>query len=69
MSQPDDARDTESDDLTITFTRDEVEALVGGVEYINVTPARRSAYDKLRSAVERSPGRSGGTAASSDATP
>ena len=69
VSQSDYSREPESDELTITFTREEVEALVGGVEYVNVTPARRSAYDKLRSVLEPSPGRSGGTAAPSDAAP
>jgi hypothetical protein len=66
VSQPDYSREHE---LTITFTRDEVEALVGGVEYVNVTPARRSAYDKLRSALEPTPGQSGRTAGPSDAAP
>jgi hypothetical protein len=69
VSQPDFPPESESHELTITFTRDEVEALVGGVEYVNVTPARRSAYDKLRSALKRSPGRSGGTSGPSDAAP
>ena len=63
------SRDSESDELTITFTRDEIEALVGGVEYVNVTPARRSAYDKLRSALERSPGPSGDPAGPGDPAP
>jgi hypothetical protein len=54
VSQPD-PREPEGDELTITFTRDEVEALVEGVEFVNIIRTRRSAYDKLVAALERSP--------------